>query len=639
MMTLLNIRNIFIVIVTLAFLTFQMYIAFIKSLPPLIQNPIHLILALLIAFLWYPITKTSTNDKNNKKNRNYLFLVDIIIIVSLIFSAGYFFLNENRLVNRIQFLDPLTTLDFLVLFIILFTLLEAVRRVLGLNLLIFIGIFLIYAWFGPYFPSVISHSGIDLSQFTDLMIMGSDGIFGAPLNASVGFLYYFIIFGGFLAACGGGQVLIDLGMKIGNQTSGGPAKAAILSSSLLGMINGSAVANVTTTGVMTIPLMKQVGYKPEQAGAIEAVASTSGQVMPPIMGVGAFIMAEMTGIPYREIALAAIIPAVAYVVSLFILAGSIAKGNHFAQSALEKSIVIEPILRRLYLLIPVIIVVYNILQGSSLMYSALSGIGAVILINILRFKHGLGFKELFEVLLTGTKQVAQVAIPTAAAGIIIGIVVMSGLATEFAEIINNVGSLWIALIVTGMGCIILGMALPTVAAYLAAYILFVPALLELGIPALPANLFIFYFGVIAQITPPVALASFAAAGIADADAWKTGWTAFRYALVSFLVPFVFVYKPEILLLGTVSETVVATTIMLIGTFFLVAAVSGYLFRNLNIWERVILLITAIIIIIPEKTTSIVGLVIGLIFLIYSFSKSKKETGYAKTDEYSVEEGN
>jgi len=617
-----NFRKNLIFLITILFFIFQMYIAFIKSLPPLIQNPLHLILALATAFLWFPFI---VNDKkeNNKKLKYLSNLVDTIVLTSLIFSMYYFLLNEETLSNRIQYLDPLTNTDYLVMFIIVISLLEAVRRVLGLNLLVFIGIFLAYGWFGEYFPHPFNHSGINLAEFTDLMIMGSDGIFGSPLNASVNILYYFILFGGFLAACGGGQVLMDMGMKIGGKNSGGPAQASILSSALLGMINGSAMANVTTTGVMTIPLMKRAGFKPEQAGAVEAAASTSGQIMPPIMGVGAFVMAEMTGIPYREIALAAIVPALGYIGSLFILVYFIAKRESvIAKSDIEKETIIEPIMKRLYLLIPVLIVVYNIIVGTTLMTAALYGIGAVLIINILRFKNRILLRELFDVFVDSTKQVAQVAVPTAAAGIIIGIVVISGLASRFAGLIDNVGYLWLALLITAAGSILLGMALPTVAAYLASYILFLPALIELGIPALPANLFIFYFGIVAQITPPVALASYAAAGIAKADPWKTGITAFRYALVAFLVPFVFVYRPEILFLGTPLEIGFASIVLIFGTFLLVAGISGYLFGVIeDKTGRLVLIMTSILIILPSNITLIIGGILGVLLIAYYFLKN------------------
>src|SRR5699024_416913 len=273
---------------------------------------------------------------------------------------------------------------------------------------------------------------------------------------------------------------------------------------------------------------------------------------------------------------------------------------------------VDPIIRRLYLLIPIILLFYEIVKGASLMFSAIYGIIAILIINFLRLKNGLNLKELFQAFLNGTKQATQVAIPTAACGIIIGVVVMSGLSSSMGAFITGGSSnLLVALLIVGAGCIILGMSLPTVAAYLSAYILFVPVLVGIGVDPLPANLFVFYFGVIAQITPPVCLASFAAAGIAGSNAWKTAINGFKYALSGFLVPFVFVFKPEILFEGTIWETISATLILFIGTFFLVASISGYLWKNLDsFFERFISLVVAILIIFPENITSIVGFILG-----------------------------
>lgn len=625
-----SIRKIAIIFVTLAFLLFQLYLALIKPLHPLLQNPIHLLFALAIAFLHYPIVKNTVNGVEIKGIKKYLFIVDISILASIAFLGWYFLSQHSRLTNRIIYLDSITILDYVSTVLIIAILLEAIRRVMGINLLIFIGIFIFYGLYGKIMPSFLMHRGISGKQFTDLMIMGTDGIFGIPLNASVNFLYYFIIFGVLFASLGGGKVFMDLGLKISSKSSGGPAKAAVLSSAFLGMINGSAVANVTTSGVMTIPLMKKAGYRPEQAAAIEAVASTGGQIMPPIMGVGAFIMAEMIGISYANIALAAIIPAVVYFVSIFLLVDLMARKKNISDSAYI-DFNVEPILRRLYLLIPIILVIYNIFKGHSLMYSALVGIVASLVINLLRYKKGVKPKELFECLIQGTKQAAGIALPTAACGIIIGIVIMSGLATKLANIIFQLGdgSLILALIITALGCIVLGMALPTVAAYLSAYVLFMPVLLKLGIPVLPANLFIFYYGIVAQITPPVSLASFAAAGIAEASPWKTGWTAFSYGLVAFLVPFAFVFKPELLLMGSVQQIIVASLLLFAGTLFLAVSLVGYLLIPIKgIIPRVVILFCSILTILPEKSSSYIGIIIFMFITVCFYIKSKKDVGTA-----------
>jgi TRAP transporter 4TM/12TM fusion protein len=440
-------------------------------------------------------------------------------------------------------------------------------------------------------------------------------------------MYYFMLFGAFFAAAGGGQVLIDLGMKISSSGQpGAPAKAAIISSGLFGMVNGSAVANVMMTGVMTIPMMKKTGYHPEEAASVEAVASTGGQIMPPIMGIGAFIMAEMINVPYLKIAVSAIIPALAYYLAIFLVVDFIARKRHIGSDI--GGVKIEPILRRLYLLLPIVILIMEIGRGHSMRSAAVSALIALLIINFLRFRKGLNAKGLFECLLDGTRSVCQVAIPTASCGIIIGVVTMSGLATRLSQLIASVGgnNLAFALIIAALGCLLLGMALPSVAAYLTAYILFVPVITALGVHPLAANMFIFYFGVISNITPPVCLASFAAAGLAGSDTWKTGWLAFRYSLTAFLVPFVFVFKPGILLMGSPIEIVTSTLILVFGIFFLAISVTGYLFKPIKLPFRVVLFFVALSIIIPEDISTYIGIGFGIVFLAISlFARKRKGT--------------
>ena len=348
----------------------------------------------------------------------------------------------------------------------------------------------------------------------------------------------------------------------------------------MGMISGSAVANVATTGVMTIPMMKKVGYEPEEAGAVEAVASTGGQIMPPIMGVGAFIMAEMLGVPYSRVAAAAILPAVAYYFAVFVLVDRLAAKHQNAAQEQDAKIKVErTILPRLYLLLPAVILVVMIIRGASLMRAGMMGI---------------------------------------ASG-------QTSLATNLSALISSLGTtnLFAAMLIAMIGCMLLGMALPTVAAYLVGVILFVPCLRALGISALCANMFVFYYGIMAQITPPVCVASYTAAGIADANAMKTGIKGFTFAMVGFLVPFVFVYNPAILLEGTVVEIVIGAAQMLLGTFFLAVTVAGYFKRNFKPFERIALFIAALLLIAPEVISSIIGVVLGVGVLMLDTIASKK----------------
>ena len=602
---------------------FQLYLALVSPLHPMLQSPVHLMFALLIVFL--------NNPDDKKTNKPWMKALDIPIYAGIGFVLYYVIANTARLTSRVQYVSPVTLIDKIAMVVCIIILLEAVRRTLGTILFGFILFFIVYFWFGKYFPSIFRFKGTNMQQFTELMTMGSSGIYGTPLYTSASSLFYFMLFGVFFSECGGGQLLIDLGMKASKNGAGGPAKAAVISSGLMGMISGSAVANVATTGVMTIPMMKKTGYEPHQAGAIEAVASTGGQIMPPIMGVGAFIMAEMLGVPYKTIAFAALIPAIAYFMSVFLLVTFMADKKSMTSGAqMTEAIQTEKILPRLYQIIPAIVLVYYMISGASLMRSGMMGIFTCLIINVvskfvLGGKYCVSLKKLGETALQGVKQASEIAVPTAACGIIIGVVIQSGLATKVSKLIANVGSsyLILALLITMLGCMLLGMALPTVAAYLVANVLFVPTLIGLNIQPLQANMFVFYFGIMAQITPPVCVASFTAAGIAGADSMKTGLTGFAYALVAFLVPFIFIYDPSILLVGTPLEIVKGTLILFLGTYLLASGMAGFFLVPLNRIERGILLASAILIIIPETITDIIGIAVAVTFFVICSAKKRK----------------
>lgn len=602
---------------------FQLYLALVSPLHPMLQSPLHLLFALLIVFI--------NNPADKKSGKAWMKSLDLPIYAGIGFLMYYVIANTARLTTRVQYVSPVELIDKIAMIVCVVILLEAVRRTLGTILFGFILFFVFYFWFGKYFPSIFKFKGTNMQQFTELMTMGSSGIYGTPLYTSASSLFYFMLFGVFFSECGGGQLLIDLGMKASKNSTGGPAKAAVISSGLMGMISGSAVANVATTGVMTIPMMKKIGYEPHQAGAIEAVASTGGQIMPPIMGVGAFIMAEMLGVPYKTIALAALIPAVAYFMSVFLLVTFMADKKSMIDGLQKtEAIQTEKIIPRLYLLLPALVLVYFMISGASLMRSGMMGIFTCLIVDVvskfvLGGKYFVGLKKLGETALQGVKQASEIAVPTAACGIIIGVVIQSGLATKVSKLIANVGSTYlvVALLITMMGCMLLGMALPTVAAYLVANVLFVPTLIGLGIQPLQANMFVFYFGIMAQITPPVCVASFTAAGIAGADSMKTGLTGFAYALVAFLVPFIFIYDPSILLIGTPLEIVKGTLILFLGTYLLASGMAGFFLVPLNKVERIILLASAIMIIIPETITDVIGIAVAVAFFVICSAKKRK----------------
>lgn len=607
---------------------FQLYIKLGTPLQPWAQIPLHLCYALIIVFLFNPMAEKCKNKES--RFRQLWWIYDGFLIGAALFICWYFLSHADALNLRVYNVDPMTTLDITVAVLLLFVLMEAVRRVVSLALFVVILFFMAYAFFGQYISGIFRFAGMSFPQFCETLMLSQNGIFGSPLSASVGTLFYFMVFGSFFSNCGGGGVLIDAGMKLSDKTAGGPAKAAVLSSGLLGMISGSAVANVSTTGVLTIPLMKKAGYTPEEAGAVESVASTGGQIMPPIMGAGAFIMAEMIGIPYMDIATAAILPAVAYFGAVFILVHLLAKKKQMSTTNDALKYQGAPILPRVYRLVPIILLVIMIFAGMSMPRAAIYCTALSIILCMLSKDTRMSAKQLMETLIEGVRQAANVAIPTAACGIMIGIVVRSGVAVKVAKLIGTSGnnSLLLALVVAAVGCLMLGMALPTVAAYLIANTLFCSAIQGLGIEALVANMFIFYFGVVAQITPPVCLASFTAAGIANASAWKTGWKAFFFAITAFIAPFMFVYRPSILLIGTVTEILISCAMTACATFFLAAGVAGYMGKNLSMVERILFFAAALMFIMPGQMFDLLGIVMGAILIAWCMIFSRRQKAAA-----------
>lgn len=652
-----SLRNIAAILVTIAFFAFQMYIALVKQFAPMLQSPLHLVFALTLVFIYFPAdhayrkkikkaAEASGNAPDPALLNKYSWLnwIDLLAYVGIGYLLWYVVTQFARLNDYVLGVDEVMRIDHASMIVAILLLLVAVYRTLGGILAGFITAFIIFAWISPYLPGIFHTNAKPLIQFieefTSGMTMTESGVFGTPLLTSANTLFYFIVFGAFFSTIGGGQLLIDMGMKLSNKSSGGPAKAAVLSSGLMGMISGSAVANVATTGVMTIPMMKKIGYEPEEAGAVEAVASTGGQIMPPIMGVGAFIMAEMLGVNYMSIAASAIIPAVAYYFAVFVLVDKIAaKRSANLDTTADASIRVDrPILPRLYLLIPALLLVIWIIRGYSLMRAGMVGIFTCLACDVINYfankSDFLNLKQLWDCCVDGAKQAAAIAIPTAACGIIINVVTQqTSLATNLSVLIKSLGTsyLFVAMCIAMVGCMILGMALPTVAAYLVGVILFVPCiqpiLLETGMEpstaALCANMFVFYYGIMAQITPPVCVASYTAAGIAGADAMKTGLKGFTFAMVGFLVPFVFVYNPPLLLKGTWTEIAIATLQLAVGTYFLAVMVAGYFKTHLNVVERVLLFAASMSLIAPEMISSIVGAVIGVVILVINAGKARK----------------
>ena len=570
----------------LGWVCFQFYIIFYPQIP-LIQRPVHIAFALALSFLAIPLAKSGLGKR--------LRWVDWTSTALACLIGLYFILDSNRLLNRIIYIDNVLLIDYVGCVIFLVLMLEGTRRTTGMALVYVLLFFLLYAFLGPWFPGMLKFKGMTLGQLTEVLFLSDNGIFGIPAGVSVDYVFYFILFGSLFAACGGGALFTDLGLSVTSKTQGGAAKASVISSALFGMISGSAVANVTIDGVFTIPLMKKSGYSAAEAGGVEAITSTGGQLMPPVMGAGAFVMAEILGIPYFDVAKAAALPSIAFYLALWFIIDFKARRTGIGNLTEEEAQIKTKVLPRLYMLAPVVLLVYFIANDYSVTWAIVWTILAVVAVSMFRRETRLTPSRFISGCLDGVQQAASVAIPIGAVGIIIGVTIQSGLATKFSSILMDAsgGNPIFTYVLIILGCIILGMGLPTTAAYIIGAIFFVPALLNLGIPPLAAHLFVFYYSVLSAVTPPVALAASAAAGLAGESYTKVGWAAFRLSWVVFLIPFAFIYDQGMLLKGPWSGILISSGTTVLGVIAWAAMLTGYLFGALNRSERFFFLIASL----------------------------------------------
>lgn len=540
---------------------------------PMVARPIHLFFALAVLFL-------STSGPR---------WVNTLLVAAAAMIGGYYLWSATRLADRVEAVDPILSVDIAAGVVLLLILLEGVRRCVGWSLLGLLLFALLYNFAGPWFPGWSRFSGFNLADTIEIMTMTTNGVLGVTTETSVQFVFYFLVFGSAYAAIGGGRLFIDIGLKTSGRQQGGAAKAAVISSSLMGTISGSAVANVVSVGVFTIPLMRRAGYSAVQAAAIEALASTGGQLMPPVMGVAAFVMAEMLQMDYGRIAMAAVIPAVAFYFALYAMVDLGARKSGIGTLDLTQSAPSAPIWPRLYLLLPPVLLIALLASGRSATISVVAAIGACVVTAYLRRESWLRVVDWLKVIEDVARQAAQVAIPIAAIGIMVAVAVQSNLALRFSSklIEGGAGNIHGALLLTIIGCIVMGMGLPTVAAYIIGAILFVPTLIKLGLVPLCAHFFVMYYCVLSMITPPVALASFAAAGLAKAGVMETGWHAFRLSLVLFLIAFAFAFDPLLLGQGPLPYVLAAFAGLLVGTGAWAVALVGYLNGPLSWVERVL----------------------------------------------------
>ncbi|WP_158738077.1 TRAP transporter permease [Alteribacillus sp. YIM 98480] len=605
-------------IIAICWSIFHLYTASFGALPAYVQRGIHVSFALSLAYSLFLISKNRPN--------NIWKVVDGITIITPLLIGVYLLYHSERLTSRNWFVDSFQPLDLWLGIIYILLVIEVSRRTVGKVITLLGVLFIIYGFVGPYNYGLLSHRGLDLNDTVDLLFLSPEGIFGVPVGVAADYVFYFILFGAFLNISGGGQLFNDIAFRLTRKAKGGPAKAAVISSGFMGSISGSAVANVASTGIFTIPLMKRAGYSKKDSAAIEAIASTGGQILPPIMGAAVFIMAEMVGIPYVEIILAALIPALLfYIALLFSIHIKASKENidNLSEEMEEKQ---EKIWKRIHLLLPMVALIVFIFMGYSLQRAALWAILLILVVSFLRKKTLLSFTDIFTAMEDGAKQAIKVTIPCAIAGIIVGIIGFSGLGLSFTSLIVqwSFGNIVLGIVLVALGCIILGMGMPTTSAYIMAATLLAPALQEFGIEPLAAHMFVLYFAVLSMITPPIALAAYSAAGIAGAGTNETGIRAFVLSIPAFMIPLSFVLNPSILLMGNVSDIVWHAILTTIGIMALCAFIVGYLFANIGPIVRVMTFIAAILLLIPNLVSSLIGFALFVTVVCLQVMKRNKK---------------
>ena len=595
--------------IAITFSVFQLYTATFGVLDAQLQRAVHLGFGLALAYLLYPLRRAWTRD-------NFFHPVDVLFAVLGAAAPAYIVVQYRELVTRA---GSVSGADTVVGIIGILLVVEAARRVVGLPMVTVVLAFLAYAFLGPYMPGVFAHRGLTLEQLVGHLYFTTEGIFGIPLGVSSTFIFLFILFGAYLESTGLGKFFIDLANAVAGWASGGPAKVAVLSSGLMGTVSGSSVANVVGTGSLTIPMMKKLGYNANFAG---------GQLMPPVMGAAAFLMAEFVGVPYIEVVKAAAIPALLYFTGVWL-------GVHFEAKrknlkGIPRSELPNPLTllkERGHLAIPLVVIVYLLVSGYTPMRAALVAIVLSIICAMLRSSTRMKPMEIVYGLERGAKAVLGVLIACAAAGIIIGVVTKTGVGLRLASgLIDAAGGMLLpAMFFTMITAIVLGMGVPTTANYVITSTIAAPALVQMGVPILAAHMFVFYFGIIADVTPPVALAAYAGAGISGGNPLKTGVHASKLAVAAFIIPYIFVLSPVILMVdATPFALVTATLTALVGMIAVSSALCGFLADDCKLYERVLLIMAGLLMIKPGSTTDMIGLVLfAAILVIQNLRKKRK----------------
>ena len=611
-------------LIGIGFILFQVWIL-LEPQQPLFARPIHLCVALVLLFLCKPLSIPSLPVWINRS-------IDTALVLATLLVASYYLTEFERLTTRMENVSPIFPIDIAAGALLVFLLLEGSRRAVGWILVWVLLAFIAYAFWGDVLPGWLRFRGFDVEAATEITTMTTAGVLGVTTSTSASFIFYFILFGSFYGAVGGGQLFIDLAIRLAGRATGGTAKAAIIGSSLMGSISGSAVANVVSTGVFTIPLMKRTGIPAHRAAGTEAIASTGGQLMPPVMGVAAFVMAELVNVPYVEIAMAGLIPAIAFYLALMLVVDLTARRDGVRAMTAEEVQATDEILPRLHLILPPVILIVLLVSGYSAAYSAVAASASCFVVPFLRKATWIGWKEITAGLSDAPRQAAEIAVPIAAIGLVIAVAVQSNLALKFAGSLLSLseGSIYASLTLAMVGCIIMGMGLPTVAAYIIGAVLFVPPIQELGIPPLAAHFFIFYYCVLSMVTPPVALASFAAAAVGESSVVRTSISAFGLSLVAFFIPFGFVFDMGILGEGSFSSVALSAFGLLISTSLWAIAFGGWCVRPLAIPVRLFIGLAGLVAVIAPSGSQVwlFGLVVGWLTVVAVAAFARTNGGWA-----------
>ncbi len=616
-----RILKITIMLIAVSMSVYHLYVAFTGAPQAFFFRGTHLLFAMALVFLIYPslVKRDKQAAGEIRDDAGGIFgaakparvsWLDWLCIAAAAVTIGYIWVEHERLITRFVYVEDLETIELVLGVIFTLLVLDATRRVIGWALPVTAVIFLGYAF-------IIAKMRPE--QIIEIMYLTTEGIFGPTLGVSASYVIMFVLFGAFMERTGVGQLFMDFALSLTGHTAGGPGKVSVISSSLFGTVSGSAVANVMVDGPITIPLMKRSGFRPAFAAAVEATASTGGQIMPPIMGAAAFVMAEFLAVSYLQVVVWAIIPAILYYVAVFFAVHFEAKrvGLHgLPRSEIPR--LLDVMRERGHLFTPLVVILAGLIAGYSAPYCALAGTLSCIPVAMLRksTRAGIGWHTVWEALQDGAKNSIAVALACACAGIIIGVIFLTGAAVDFTALVVRLAQdyLLLALVLTMLAGIVLGMGMPTTPAYIVMVSLLVPALIKLGAPVPAAHMFAFYFAILSAITPPVALAVYAAAGIAKANLWEAGWAAVRVGAAGFIVPFMFIYEPALLMLNGWDQwhvSLLAFISATIGCITLAAGLYGYLLVACRLWERVVLVIAAFLLIAPELVSSIVGIVLLL----------------------------